>query len=275
MLCFSFRSVGERFDMSKSSLSECFFRIVKALNGIMKRFIFWPQDLERVHRKFERSAGLKNVIGAIDGTFIPMKAPNKDPEIYRTRKMYHAITLQAICDADLKFTDCFVGYPGSVSDARIFRNSGFYKNVLNDERKYFPNNDLYIIADKAYPLLRWCIPPYFNRGNLTNAQSNFNNKLTKTRQVIERAFALLFGRYRRLKYVDMNRFSFIPCTVMACCVLDNICLQDESDYLEFLMEGMPAVQGNEQEHDEIRDRPRMDDLVREGDTKRNAICANL
>ncbi|KAJ8915255.1 hypothetical protein NQ315_014762 [Exocentrus adspersus] len=111
-------------------------------------------------------AGLLNVIGAIDGTFVPIKAPKENPEVYVTRKCQHAlpacITLQAVCDSDLKYTDCFVGYPGSVGDARIFRNSDLYGSVFNDKENYFEGEE-YIIADKAYPLLSWCIPPYVNR----------------------------------------------------------------------------------------------------------------
>jgi hypothetical protein len=32
----------------------------------------------------------------------------------KPQNVIHAITLQAVCDPKLKFTDCFVGYPGSV-----------------------------------------------------------------------------------------------------------------------------------------------------------------
>lgn len=52
----------------------------------------------------------------------------------------------------------------------------------------------------------------------------FNLKISQTRQTIERSFALLFGRFRGLKYLDMYRVDLIPATVLACCVLHNICL---------------------------------------------------
>ena len=52
-----------------------------------------------------------------------------DSQCYITRKKFHAVILQAVCDKDLLFTDCFAGYPGSVGDLRVFRNSDLYKDA--------------------------------------------------------------------------------------------------------------------------------------------------
>lgn len=60
-------------------------------------------------------------------------------------------------------------------------------------------------------------------------ETNFNGHLSKARQVIERSFALLLGRFWRLKYLDMNRTSLIPYTIVAACVLHNLCLLDDDD----------------------------------------------
>lgn len=61
----------------------------------------------------------------------------------------------------------------------------------------------------------------------------YNRLLSGTRQVIERAFALLFGRFRRLKYLDMNRADLQVETVIACCILHNLSIA-ELDYEEFI-----------------------------------------
>jgi len=67
------------------------------------------------------------------------------------------------------------------------------------------------------------------------AQKQFNNSFTETRQVIERAFALLKGKFRRLRYLNMSRIDLIPQTIIACCVLHNICIDgldvDIEDYI--------------------------------------------
>lgn len=57
------------------------------------------------------------------------------------------------------------------------------------------------------------------------------------RQVIERAFALLKGRFRRLKYLHMNVADLILYVILACCVLHNLCLEGCNDMDDFIEEG--------------------------------------
>jgi hypothetical protein len=106
------------------------------------------------------------VIGAVDGTFIPIKAPTEDPQSYITRKCNYAVALQGICDSFLKFTDVFVGFPGLVTDTRIFKNSYIYQQIVRNVELYFPNHE-YILGDNAYPIVPWCIPPYIDGGAKT------------------------------------------------------------------------------------------------------------
>lgn len=68
-------------------------------------------------------------------------------------------------------------------------------------------------------------------------ENNFNHVLSQTRQTIERAFALLKGRFRRLKYLDMSRIDLIAPTILACCVLHNICLHNTNDIEDYILEG--------------------------------------
>lgn len=251
----SYRSIAERFDMGKSSLHRSFIHVVKVVISKSQQLIKWPQGREQTTaEKFKKFAGIPGVLGAIDGTYVPIKAPEEYPERYVNRKCYHAITLQAICDADLMFTDAYVGYPSSVSDHRIFKNSDIYQNVINRRINIPPNH--FIIGDKAYPVLNWCIPPFIERSTLTNNQKNFNVAVSKTRQCIERAFALLKGRFRRLKYLDMSMTSFISPVILACCVLHNLCLlkgRDKASIEKFIKEGMPSVDGEEINDNESND----------------------
>ncbi|KAI4468086.1 hypothetical protein MML48_2g00015674 [Holotrichia oblita] len=229
--------------------------------------------MDSIIRNFQSIAGVEKVIGAVDGTFVPIKAPFIDPEVYRTRKCYYAITLQAVCDAKLKFRDAFAGYPGSVSDIRVFRNSRIYKKNLENPRKYFPDPNMCIIGDKAYPLLDWCIPPYIDRGNLNERKRHFNLKISQTRQVIERAFALLFRRFRRLRYLDMNRADFISSTILACCVLHNICINREANLQAYIDEGAAII--NEDEYNNVENPVNFDELIRNGNDKRERFCETL
>lgn len=219
--------------MAKSTLSQSVTRVIHVLNNMAHRIIKWPteQEMVRIERGFRRMAGLRDVIAAVDGTYVKIDAPEEHPEQYINRKCFHGITLQAMCDNNLKFIHCFTGYPSSVHDSRIFRNSDIYKDVNANVNMYFPANR-YLLGDKAYPCLRWCIPPYIDRGLMTGQQRKFNSVHAKTRQIIERAFALLFGRFRRLKHLQMKKLALIPLTIIAACVLHNICLSHEDDLIE-------------------------------------------
>lgn len=145
----------------------------------------------------------------------------------------------------MKFIDCFASYPSSVVDARIFRNSDIYEDISNSPADFFCEDEV-ILPDKAYPLTGWCIPPFINNTRLTAAQVEFNKRQSSVRSIIERAFALLFGRFRRLQKLDMNRIECIPATILAACVLHNVCLsynynQENERYIE---EGIQSAVGS-------------------------------
>ena len=92
----------------------------------------------------------------------------------------------------------------------------------NDDN--FPN-DSHLIGDQAYPLGKHLQVAYRKtRGRLTRRQLKYNRSLSAARSVIERAFALLKGRFRRLKYLEMLQTVYIPHVIIACCILHNICL---------------------------------------------------
>ena len=76
--------------------------------------------------------------------------------------------------------------------------------------------------------------PYRDSGHLTEAQRTYNFKQSSTRQVIERAFGLLKGRWRKLFYLDMLCQNKIVSVIIAACVLHNFCLMLEEHYEEFL-----------------------------------------
>lgn len=71
------RSVAERFDLGKSSLSHSVFRVMAALNSISNQIIKWPEQAEmpEIIENFRRKGNLPNIIGAIDGTHIFIKGP--------------------------------------------------------------------------------------------------------------------------------------------------------------------------------------------------------
>lgn len=68
--------MSDRFGISKS-LHDSMRRVVAALNNVANRFIRWPvgDELDAVKHRFSQISTLPDVIGAIDGTHIPIPAP--------------------------------------------------------------------------------------------------------------------------------------------------------------------------------------------------------
>lgn len=100
-------------------------RVIYALHCIAPRFIQWPNEVDAIDitEHFKKTCGFPNVIGAIDGTHIKIRAPSTDSASYINRKGFASLNLQVVCDSRGLFTHCYAGQVGSVYDARVFRNS--------------------------------------------------------------------------------------------------------------------------------------------------------
>ena len=66
--------------------------------------------------------------------------------------------------------------------------------------------------------------PFKQTPTLTESQLRFNRALSQARVVIEQAFRILKGRWRCLYKPLEEKTSRVPTTIMACCVLHNICI---------------------------------------------------
>ncbi len=70
-------------------------------------------------------------VGAIDGCHVCIKTHSvSGSQDYLNRKLFPSIQPQAVCDGRGHFISTFVGYPGSVHDTRVLKNSRIYKQAL-------------------------------------------------------------------------------------------------------------------------------------------------
>lgn len=168
---------------------------------------------------FKRTCGFPNVIGAIDGTHIKIRAPPIDSASYINRKGFPSLNVQVVCDSRGLFTHCYAGQVGSLH-ARIFRNSSV-AGFLQMPDVYFPN-DSHIIGDAAYAIHPHLLVPFRDNSHLSNRQKNFNYCLSSTRTcdwITKRIrFRIL------LDCVPLTNVKKIPEFIIACCVLHNICI---------------------------------------------------
>lgn len=158
--------------------------IVKVL---LSKYVKFPsgEGIAEVVSGFESKYGFPQCIGAVDGTHIPILAPEECAKDYYNRKGYHSIIMQAVTDHRYCFTDIYIGWPSSVHDAQVFKNSELY--VKGQNRTLLPNMHriingievpLVILGDPAYPLLPWLMKPFADNGGLTPDARSFNYRLS-------------------------------------------------------------------------------------------------
>ncbi|XP_066596947.1 uncharacterized protein [Prorops nasuta] len=219
----SFRCIAHIFQISRSMAHIIFKEVVLALKNIMPQYVKWPTTEEYLESSIAfnaRSNGFPNMIGAIDGCHIAIKQPPGNAHDYFNRKDFHSIILQGICDRRGKFLDCLIGRPGRAHDAAVFRSSIIYEKLTDSNNPLIPSS-YHILGDSAYPLLPCLMTPFKDNGHLSSEQINYNVRHASSRSIIERAFAFLKGKWRRLKFVEVNSVQMANNIIAAACTLHN------------------------------------------------------
>ncbi|XP_034078537.1 protein ALP1-like [Gymnodraco acuticeps] len=171
-----------------------------------------PGELEEVGQEFARLA---------NSPVFSRPPPGPLGQDYLNRKLFPSIQLQAVCDGKGFFLNTFVGYPGSVHDTRVLKNSAIYKQAL------YPPSGFFLLGDGGYPCIEGpvaLITPY--REPLQGrVQSRFNQHHARARSIIERAFGRMKSRWRSLFFKALEvHHTFVPSVITAYAVLHNICL---------------------------------------------------
>ena len=110
-----FRTVGQLFGVARNTCHSIFHETVESINAILgPRFISQPTEARyrEIINGFETKFGFPQVVGAIDGTHIPIISPEDYPVDYYNRKGFHSVVLQGIVDHDYRFWNINCGYPG-------------------------------------------------------------------------------------------------------------------------------------------------------------------
>ncbi|KAM0727696.1 Protein ANTAGONIST OF LIKE HETEROCHROMATIN PROTEIN 1 [Formica fusca] len=223
----TFQQCSDRFNVTKSTCHRIITKIIEFLVRKSGQYIVWPTDqqLQKIKSEFYKMHGINGVVGAIDGSHIKIKRPaSKHHYVYYNRKGDYSLLIQGVCDYKKKFISFFCGEPGSIHDSRLLKKSSLYRKVIDG---FLGLN--FLLGDSAYPCFDWLICPFKDNGNLTENQKIFNYRHSATRIVIENAFGLLKGRFRRLKYFENDNLKFVVKCIVAAAVLHNICLDNQDD----------------------------------------------
>ncbi|CAC5370901.1 HARBI1 [Mytilus coruscus] len=214
--------VADLHDISIASASRVVHSVCAAICERIQNIKFPREEAEqrRVNEMFYDISSFPNVLGAIDGTLIPIQGMSGDDEPnYVCRKQYHAINVQAICDAELKFTNTVVKWPGATHDAFILANSNI-PTIMEGQNGW-------LLGDSGYGLKKWLMTPLMNPNS--QQEIGYNKSHCKTRNTVERAFGVLKARFRCLhKTGESLQFNPPKCCKMigACFRLHNKACSD-------------------------------------------------
>lgn len=153
------RSVGHLFGVSITTACRCVQEFTAAAETLLvpDQIRFTGQEkFEELAVYIENRWRLPQCIGAIDGSHIPILAPQEYHCDYFNHKNWHSIILQGVVVGKWLFWKVFAGLPGSLHDACVLRLSTLWE--LASHGNHFPvrNIDGGTVAGNSLELVDGC-----------------------------------------------------------------------------------------------------------------------
>ena len=180
----SMQSIADlyRIGLSTSQLAvKQFTNAVTLL--ILPKYIRWPSTttMDKFAREFENIHRIPYVIGAVDGSHIPIVTPRLHAADYYNRKGFHSILLQGVVSSKCLFWDFDIGWAGSMHDANLWERTAI--GQFCEAGKLAPYA---LVGDAAYPCRPWMLAPFRgHKDGLIREEYNSNFVQSSTRMCIE------------------------------------------------------------------------------------------
>uniref|UniRef100_A0A0V0IE85 Putative ovule protein n=1 Tax=Solanum chacoense TaxID=4108 RepID=A0A0V0IE85_SOLCH len=247
------KSVKVDYIRSGWSVSRAFNECLRAILKLAPLLLVKPNPVLEDDTD-DRWKWFKGCLGALDGTYISIRVEAIYKPRYRTRKGDIATNVLGVCDRNLNFIYVLPGWEGSAADGRVLRDAVVRRNGLK-----VPQGNYYL-CDGGYTNGNGFLSPYRGyrywlmdwQGDNPSPQCReelFNMKHARARNVIERAFGLLKGRWGILRSPLWYSVKVHNRIISACCLIHNFIRREmEADPLDVEME---FHMENQHEHDNI------------------------
>ena len=166
----SYSTIAPVFNVGKATVIEAVQDVVNGLYEIRDDHIKFPETLAEVTASIETFADLTklpNVVGAVDGSHVRIKAPVDSAPDYFSRYQQHDFIIQAVVNGKKHFLDFACGFPGSMHDGRVLRRSRIFTRAEQGEILTIPTENIsgrqigpYLVGDSTYPLSPWLMKPF-------------------------------------------------------------------------------------------------------------------
>ncbi|XP_016660548.2 putative nuclease HARBI1 [Acyrthosiphon pisum] len=217
-------SVADMFGVSISCASKTIRDVSYVIAELSSIFIQIPvHNIKDTKMKMYEIARFPLVFGAIDCTHVRIQSPGgHDSEMFRNRKGYFSLNVQALVNSELQFMDIVARCPGSAHDSHIFRNSRLFARLESGEFQ-----KMAILGDSGYALKPYLLTSISNP--VGRIQMLYNESQIRTRNVVERSFGVWKRRFPVLSLGLRLQLKTVQAIIVATAVLHNICREMKED----------------------------------------------
>ncbi|XP_057446469.1 protein ANTAGONIST OF LIKE HETEROCHROMATIN PROTEIN 1-like [Lotus japonicus] len=230
------RIIKRQFVRSGETISRHFSKVLLAVLRCHEELLKQPRPILE-NSTDGRWKYFQNCLGALDGTYIRVNVPEAEKSKYRTRKGEIAMNVLGVCSPDMQFIYVLPGWEGSAADSRVLRDAISQPNGLKVPQGHYYLCDAGYMNGEGfltpYRSQRYHLSEWRNGAQPTTPNFFFNMKHSSARNVIERCFGLLKGRWAILREKSFYPVKTQGRIITACCLLHNhICKEMAVDPLE-------------------------------------------
>ncbi|GBG72299.1 hypothetical protein CBR_g11227 [Chara braunii] len=203
---------------------------------------------EARHRRMGKFAalGFPNCWGCIDCTHVFVEKPKKKSgdDFMGGHRLRLSIVAQLVFDTDLRILHLCYGFPGTVADGRVLRNSSLWRRAVSGElftpdpedpmmhlRPEIPGvPGGYLLADIGYPTSAWLVVS-FGHNHVELRTKIFDSQHKVVRPLVERGIGLFKMQFQYFYRPHVCDLKIEGDEFHAACIVHNL-LQDWGDLLE-------------------------------------------
>ncbi|XP_066590872.1 putative nuclease HARBI1 [Prorops nasuta] len=169
---------------------------------------------------------LPGIDGAIDCTHVRLTSSKLQGinEVFRNRKGYLSLNVQAVVGPKTEFLDLVPEWPGSEHDSRIFQISRLFIKYQTRELSGM------LVGDSGYSSLLFLLTLISNPA--TDEEIRYNTIHARTRIVVERTFGIVKRRFPCLSRGLITKLETCTSIVVSCAVLHNLSLIFNEELIE-------------------------------------------
>ncbi|KAJ9556271.1 hypothetical protein OSB04_010885 [Centaurea solstitialis] len=218
------RTISHLFSRSKETISRQFHLVLLAILRLHPILLKKPEPITQDCQD-GRWKCFQGCLGALDETLIKVTPPSDEKPRYRTRKGCISTNVLGVCCPNMQFIYVLPGWEGSAHDGCVLRDA-----ISRPQGLRVPQGSYYLV-DAGYCNANGFLAPFrgqryhlkeFSGHRPNTAEEYFNMKHSKARNVIERCFGLLKGRWKILGSPSFFSIETQVRIIMACCLLHNL-----------------------------------------------------